>query len=161
MSSWLTRTARSRPGPASGTTTMAPRSGSPARAVRTSDDYYYARAPDRGARATPQGALPVGDRPGPPRGVRVRQRDADPHADQDRGQHGGRRGGPGRQADRRRAAGPRGDHRAEARGRPGPEVDRPVQAARGHAHRRARDAARRPDVGVLRPLAVAGPAPDP
>ena len=31
----------------------------------------------------------------------------------------------------------------------------------GHADRRPRDAARRPDVGVLRPAAVAGPAPDP
>ena len=36
----------------------------------------------------------------------------------------------------------------------GPQVHRAVQAARGHADRRARDAARRPDVGVPRPAAV-------
>ena len=53
------------------------------------------------------------------------------------------------------------DHRPEADGDQGPQVDRPVQAARGHADRRARHAARRPDVGVPRPAAVAGAAPHP
>ena len=40
-------------------------------------------------------------------------------------------------------------------------VHRPVQAARGHADRRARHAPWRPDVGVPRPAALAGAAPYP
>jgi large subunit ribosomal protein L5 len=43
----------------------------------------------------------------------------------------------------------------------GEEVRRAVQAARGHADRRARDAARRPDVGVPRPAADHRAAPYP
>ena len=93
--------------------------------------------------------------------VRVRQRDADPGADQDRREHGRRRGGQGRQADRRRGPRPGHDHRAEAGRGAGQEVHRPVQAARGHADRRARHAARRPDVGVPRPAAGHRAAPDP
>ena len=46
------------------------------------------------------------------------------------------------------------DHRPEARDPQGPQVDRPVQAARGHADRRPRDAARRPHVGVPRPAGL-------
>ena len=53
------------------------------------------------------------------------------------------------------------DHRPEAAGDPGPQVHRAVQAARGHADRRARHAARRPDVGVHGPAAVAGAAAHP
>ena len=44
-------------------------------------------------------------------------------------------------------------------GHQGPQVDRAVQAARGHADRRARHAARRPHVGVPRPAAVASALP--
>ena len=46
-------------------------------------------------------------------------------------------------------------------GHQGPQVHRAVQAARGHADRRARHAARRPHVGVPRPAAVAGAAAHP
>ena len=53
------------------------------------------------------------------------------------------------------------DHRPEAAGPEGPQVDRPVQAARGHADRRASHAARRPHVGVPRPAAVARAAAHP
>ncbi len=67
----------------------------------------------------------------------------------------------GRQADRGRGQGPDADHRPEAGGRAGAQVDRPVQAQGGHADRRARDAARSADVGVLRPAAVARAAADP
>ena len=56
---------------------------------------------------------------------------------------------------------PRRDHRPEAAGHQGPQVHRAVQAARGHADRRARHAARRPDVGVPRPAAVGGAAAHP
>ena len=45
------------------------------------------------------------------------------------------------------------DHRPEAAGHQGPQVDRPVQAARGHADRLPRDAAWGPHVGVPRPPA--------
>jgi large subunit ribosomal protein L5 len=51
--------------------------------------------------------------------------------------------------------GPDRDHRPEAGRRQGPQVHRAVQAARGHADRRARHTARRPDVGVPRPSALA------
>ena len=50
---------------------------------------------------------------------------------------------------------------ARSRGDQGPQVHRPVQAARGHADRRPRHAAGRPDVGVPRPAALARAAPDP
>src|SRR5664279_3388940 len=63
-------------------------------------------------------------------------------------EHGCRRGGPGREADRGRCPRSGDDHRAEAGDPQGDEVHRAVQAARGHADRRQGDAARRPDVGV-------------
>ena len=50
-------------------------------------------------------------------------------------------------------------HRPEADGHQGQEVDRRLQAARGQRHRRQGDAARRPDVGVLRPARSAWPSP--
>ena len=58
------------------------------------------------------------------------------------------------QADRRRGARPDRDHRPEAARARGPQVDRAVQAARGHADRREGHAARRPDVGVPGPAAA-------
>ena len=119
-------------------------------ATRTFHDHD-----NRGADpASAQAALPRRDRGSAARGVRLPQRDAGASADQDRGQHGRRRRSQGQQADRRCRPRLDRDHRAEADGDQGAQVDRAVQAARGHADRRARHAARRPDVGVSRPHAV-------
>ena len=111
--------------------------------------------------AAPQDALPRGDPPRAARASSDRQRHAGARPDQDRGQHGRRRGGSRLQADRGCDQGPDRHHRPEADGDQGPQVHRPVQAARGHADRRPRHAARRPDVGVPRPAAVARAAPHP
>ena len=62
---------------------------------------------------------------------------------------------PGRQAHRGCGPRPHRDHRPEAGRHQGPQVHRAVQAARGHADRRAHHAARRPHVGVPRPAASA------
>ena len=64
-------------------------------------------------------------------GVRLRERDASAAARQDRHQYGRRRGGAGRQEDRRRGEGADADHRAEAGGDQRQEVDRrPSSCAR-------------------------------
>ena len=77
--------------------------------------------------------------------------DAGAAAHEDHAEHGRRRGEDRREGARRRDRGAH-DHRRAARpAAPRPQVDRAVQAPRGHARRRAHDAARRPDVGVLRP----------
>ena len=125
----------------------------PSAPVRTSDDCTTT-ASSRKVAAAAQAALPRRDRrPSCVSEFGYEQRHAGPRPDQDRRQHGCRRGRPRLQADRRRRPRPDRDHRPEAAGHQGPQVDRPVQAARGHADRRARHAARRPDVGVPRPPA--------
>ena len=58
-----------------------------------------------------------------------------------------------REAAGRRRRGPGDHHRPEAGDHQGPEVDRRVQAPRGHVDRGQGDAAGRPDVGVPRPAA--------
>ena len=145
-------------------TTPGPRS--PSARARTSEMTMtrptdHRRRPGPKIAAAAEAALPRGDRAGAARGVRLRQRHADPDRHQGDRQHGRRRGRSRLQADRRRDQRPRRDHRPEAPGHQGPQVDRAVQAARGHADRRAHDAARRPDVGVPRPAAVGRAAPDP
>ena len=70
---------------------------------------------------------------------------------EDHAQHGRRRGEDRREGARRRDRGA-DDHRRPARaGAPRPQVDRELQDPRGHADRRARDAARRAHVRVPRP----------
>ncbi|CAA9266374.1 MAG: LSU ribosomal protein L5p (L11e), partial [uncultured Actinomycetospora sp.] len=106
-------------------------------------------------------ALPGRDQGRADRAVRVREPDARPRRRQGRREHGRRRGRARLQADGGRGPRPHPHRRAEARDPPGPQVDRPVQAARGHAHRRPRHAARRAHVGVPRPAADHRPAAHP
>ena len=72
--------------------------------------------------------------PGPPEGrARARQRHGGAAAREDRHQHGRRPGHPAGLAHRGGPARPRDHHRPEAGRHPGQEVDRRLQAPRGHA----------------------------
>ena len=93
-------------------------------------------------------------RPAAARAVRLLERDAGPAAGEDHPQHGSRRGEAGHE-DARGGRGADGrDRRAEARRAPRAQVDRHLQAARGHAGGRDGDAAGRAHVGDARSPAV-------
>ena len=147
---------------ATAATKTRPRSASPSAPVRTSDDRTDATT-ERPRRSLPRLKARYREEIAPAlrERVRLRQRHAGPRPGQDRRQHGCRRGRPRLQADRRRGPRPGRDHRPEAAGHQGAQVHRAVQAARGHADRRPRHAARRPDVGVPRPAALHRAAPHP
>ena len=116
--------------------------------------------PDRRARAA-QDDLRAGDPAAAPGGVRLRVADAAPAAREDHAEHGRRRGQDQQQGPRR-GRGAAGDHRRPAPvHHPRPQVDRPVQAARGHGHRLQGDPARQPHVGVPRPAHVGRAPADP
>ena len=86
------------------------------------------------------------------RAVRLHERDAGAAARQDRAQHGRRRsGGAIPRRSQSAADGPRHDRRPEAGDHQGAQVDRHLQAARGHADRRQGHAAQGPHVRVPRP----------
>ena len=74
-----------------------------------------------------------------------------PKVDEDHAEHGRRRREDRRQGARHRDRGADDDRRPARADAPGPQVDRELQAPRGDGRRRARDAARRPDVRVPRP----------
>ena len=84
--------------------------------------------------------------------------DAGAAAGQDRRQHGRRRGGAGRQEDRRRGRRSDRDHRPAPGRDPRQALDRDLQAAREHADRRQGDLAPRPHVRVPRPADHRGAA---
>ena len=138
------RTAR--PGSATRSTTTATRSGS---AAKCGSDAVSA---DR-RRERPRLDSRYDDelRAAAARRARPAQRDGGPAPREDRLQLRRRPGHPAAVAARGRGARPRSDHRPEAGRDQGAAVDRRLQAARGQRHRRDGDAARRPDVGVLRP----------
>ena len=77
--------------------------------------------------------------------------DAGPARDEDHPEHGRRRREDRGEGARQRDGGAVDDRRAARADAPGPQVDRRVQAARGDADRRPRDAARRAHVRVPRP----------
>ena len=106
---------------------------------------------DRPRHAAPQAALRDRAQAAAAERARAHQRHAGPAAREDRREHGRRPGDAAAFAARRRGHRPHDHHRSEAARAQGEEVDRQLQAPRGQRDRRQGDAARRPDVGVLRP----------
>jgi large subunit ribosomal protein L24 len=118
---------------------------------RRSDRRPRSNIPWKRSTSPTQAALPRRGRPRPHEAVRLRQRDAGPAPRQDLRQQGRRRGVPDEEGARRRHRGAPYDHGPATGHAPVPQEHLELQAPRGHARRRERDAPRRADVGVPRP----------